>query len=88
MQKEEKKNNQEYTLYNKIKDFNSYLWINVANSIPSVCRDIRIHLLDECYNLTSLLFGATYNKGNVRLKYLNDMRIKLSLLDLLISDLR
>ncbi len=56
--------------------------------MPVIYRDIRIHLLDECYNLTSLLFGATYNKGNVRLKYLNDMRIKLSLLDLLISDLR
>ena len=79
---------QDFTIYNKIRDFNSYVRINIANSIPSVYRDIRIHLLDECYSLASFLFGATYNKGNVRLKYLNDMRIKLSLLDLLISDLR
>ena len=82
------KREQDFTLYNKIRDLRDYIRVNIANSIPSVYRDIRIHLLDECYNLTSLLFGATYNKGNVRLKYLNDMRIKLSLLDLLINDLR
>ena len=82
------KDKQDFTIYNKIRDFNSYVRINIANSIPSVYRDIRIHLLDECYSLASFLFGATYNKGNIRLKYLNDMRIKLSLIDLLFSEIR
>ena len=86
--KEKDKKELDFTIYNKIRDFNSYVRINIANSIPSVYRDIRIHLLDECYSLASLLFGAVYNKGNIRLKYLNDMRIKLSLIDLLISDIR
>ena len=85
---EKETDNQGFTLYNKVRDFNTYVRINIANSIPSVYRDIRIHLLDECYNMASLLFGAVYNKGNIRLKYLNDLRIKLSLIDLLISDIR
>lgn len=88
IKKEKETDNQEFTLYNKVRDFNTYVRINIANSIPSVYRDIRIHLLDECYNMASLLFGAVYNKGNIRLKYLNDLRIKLSLIDLLISDIR
>jgi len=78
---EKDKKNQEFILYNKTRDFNSYIRLNIANSIPSIYRDIRIHLLDECYSLVSLLFGAIYNKGNIRMKYLNDMRIKLSLID-------
>ena len=88
IRKEKETDNQGFTLYNKVRDFNTYVRINIANSIPSVYRDIRIHLLDECYNMASLLFGAVYNKGNIRLKYLNDLRIKLSLIDLLISDIR
>ena len=88
IQKVRENKSQDFTLYNKIRDFNNYVRINVANSIPNVYRDIRIHLLDECYSLASLLFGAVYNKGNIRMKYLNDMRVKLSLIDLLISEIR
>ena len=79
--------NLDFTIYNKIRDFNKYVRINIANSIPNVYRDIRIHLLDECYSLASLLFGAIYNKGNIRMKYLVDIKIKLSLIDLLFSDI-
>lgn len=78
----------EFVLYNKIKDFNNYIRYYVANNIPSVHRDIRIHLLDECYNLNSLLFYSVYNKGNIRCKYLIDLRVKISLIDLLINDLK
>ena len=88
IKKEKENDSQDFVLYNKIRDFNNYIRINIANNIPSVYRDMRIHLLDECYNLSSLLFGAVYNKGNIRLKYLNEIRIKLSLIDLLISDIR
>lgn len=87
VQKSREKNSDEFSLYNKIKDFNSYIRLNVANCIPSVHRDVRIHLLDECYSLVSLLFYATYNKGNVRMKYLNDLRVKLSLIDYLLTDM-
>ena len=52
--------NQVFILYNKIKDFNKYVRINIANSISSIYRDIRIHLLDECYNLSSLFFESDW----------------------------
>ena len=64
----------DFTIYNKVRDFNDYVRVNIANSIPSVYRDIRMHLLDECYNLVSLLFSAVYNKGNIRMKYLIDLK--------------
>ena len=85
---ENDKKSQEFVLYNKSRDFNNYIRTNIANSIPSIYRDIRIHLLDECYEFVSLLFGAIYNKGNIRMKYLNDMRIKLSLIDYLIIEIQ
>ncbi len=88
IKKEKETDNQGFTLYNKVRDFNTYVRINIANSIPSVYHDMRIHLLDECYNLVSLLFGAVYNKGNIRLKYLNDIKVKLSLIDYLFSEFR
>ena len=86
MNKENSKN-QDFNIYSKMRDFNNYIRCNIANNIPSVHRDMRIHLLDECYSMFSLLFGAVYNKGNVRMKYLNDLRIKLSLIDLLVNDI-
>ena len=88
IQKEMAKKEQDFTIYNKVKDFNSYVRFNIANNIPSIYRDMRIHLLDECYNLISLLFGAIYSKGNIRLKYLNDIKVKLSLIDYLFSEFR
>jgi len=77
----------DFTIYNKVCDFNDYVRINIANSIPSIYRDIRIHLLDECYILVSLLFSAIYNKGNIRMKYLVDLKIKLSLINMLIDNI-
>ena len=86
LSKENNQKEQDFTIYNKIKDFNGYVRANIANSIPSIYRDMRIHLLDECYNLISLLFGVIYSKGNIRLKYLNDINVKLSLSDYLFSE--
>ena len=77
-----------FTLYNKILDFNDYVRKNICNNIPNIHRDIRIHLLDECYNLAKNMFGASYNKGNVRRKYLADLRVNLSLIDMLITQIK
>ena len=40
-----------FKLYSYILDFDDYTRKYVANCIPSVDRDVRIHLLDEIYNL-------------------------------------
>ena len=74
--------NKEYGLYNKVDDYNKYIRKYIANSIPNKDRDIRIHYLDECYRLYKNMLYATYNKGNVRMKYLIELKVNISLLDI------
>ena len=73
----------EYLLYNKIIHYNDYIRKYVVNNIPNIHRDIRIHLLDESYNLLRNMYEAGYNKGNIRAKYINEMIIIVSMLDYL-----
>ena len=79
--------NKEYGLYNKILDFNKYVREYICVCIPSVNRDLRIHLLDECYNLFKNMLYATYNKGNIRMKYLIEIKVNISLIDMLITQI-
>ena len=73
----------EFRLYNKIIKYDEYIREYVANNIPSVHRDVRIHLLDESYNLIKYQFEAQFNKGNIRNKYINEMIVTISILDYL-----
>lgn len=79
---------QQFTLYNSILDFNSYVRKYVAINIPVINRDLRIHLMDECYNLTKDMFNAVYNKGNIRMKYLISIRVDISLIDMLLFEIK
>ena len=72
-----------FNLYNKIIDFSKYVRTNILITIPIIHRDVKIHLADEIYNLSKLLFLAVYNKGNVRMKYLVEMQATLSCIDML-----
>lgn len=76
-----------FSLYNKINDFNNYVRTYLVINIPNIHRDIRIHLLDECYNLAKNMFLATYNKGSIRMKYLIEIKVNISLIDMLINDI-
>ena len=78
---------QRFTIYDKILDFNSYIRKYIVVNIPSVNRDLRIHLLDECYNLLKDMFSAIYNKGNIRMKYLIEMKVTVSLIDMLLTEI-
>ena len=79
--------NKQYTLYNKMIDFKSYIRNYVVINIPNIHKDIRIHLMDECYKILDNLFHASYNKGNIRMKYLIEMKCNLSMIDVLITDI-
>lgn len=81
-------NNQNYSLYNKIADFLNYTEKYIINDIPSVHRNIRIKLLDEIYMLPKNMFYASYNKGNIRMKYLIELQVTISLIDMLLYRLR
>ena len=72
-----------FNLYNKIIDYSKYVRTNILITIPIIHRDVKIHLADEIYNLSKLLFLAVYNKGNVRMKYLVEMQATISCIDML-----
>ena len=72
-----------FNLYNKIIDFSKYVRTYILITIPIIHRDVKIHLADEIYNLSKLLFLAVYNKGNVRMKYLVEMQATISCIDML-----
>ena len=80
--------NQEFKIYNKITDYMHYVRKYVAPMIPSVHRDLRIHLLDEIYYLSKNMFASVYNKGNVRMKYLVEMQVNLSMIDMIMLELK
>lgn len=55
--------NNDFILLKKINIFNDYINEYIIPLIPSVHRDVRIHLLDETYELLKYLYEAIYNKG-------------------------
>ena len=72
-----------FNLYNKILDYSKCVRTNILITIPIIHRDVKIHLADEMYNLSKLLFLAVYNKGNVRMKYLIEIQATISCIDML-----
>jgi len=77
-----------YKLYNKIILFTKYSRSYILSSIPKVHSDIKIHYADELYNLTRNMFYATYNKGNIRMKYLVEAQVNLGMIDFLLTQIR
>ena len=79
--------NSEFKLYNKVVDFNRYVRTIIITFIPSVHRDIRIHLLDENYSLMRSLLSASFNRGNIRTKYINEIIVNVSMIDYLLGEI-
>ena len=77
--------NSDFKLYNMSTDLYNYLRVNIVYCIPKIHNDLRIHLLDESYNLIKCIVSASFTKGNVRNKYVNDSLITISMLDALLS---
>ena len=80
--------NSGYKLYNKIILFTKYSRNYILSSIPKVHNDIKIHYGDELYNLTRNIFYATYNKGNIRMKYIVESQVNLSMIDFLLTQIK
>lgn len=78
----------QFNIYNKILDYTIYLNQYIVSNIPNVHRDLRIHLLDETHFLAKNMFYAIYNKGNIRMKYLTDIQVNISILDMLTTELK
>ena len=78
----------EFRLYNEVISFSKYIRRYVIGDITSIHRDLRIHLLDEIYNLKRDLISAINNKGNIRSKNINDMLISIAMIDIIIDEIR
>lgn len=78
----------DFTIYNKILDYSTYVKKYLMSNIPANNRNIRIHFLDEMYNLSKNMFYAVYNKGSIRIKYLTEMQVNIALLDMMTSELK
>lgn len=88
MEKNDVSSFQNFSLYGKILDFNNYINRFVINCIPEVHRNLRIHFLDEAFMLTKNMFYATYNKGNIRMKYLIELQVNISLIDMMLLQMK
>lgn len=84
----DKVNNNRFSLYTKINKFTIYSRKYIINLIPKVHTDIKIHYTDELYNLSKNMFYSTYNKGNIRMKYLIELQVNISLLNMLLNILK
>ena len=80
--------NNNFKLYNYVLDLDNYINKYVVSSIPSINRDIRIHLLDEIYNLEKSILYSINTKGNIRMKHLIDCKVTISLIDMLFLKIR
>jgi len=77
-----------FTLLDKYNNLKKYIDTYIISSIPKVHNDIRIHLIDEVYKLYEYICYASYTKGNIRVKYLVDVQVRLSLIDMLLNSIR
>ncbi len=81
------KDNGDFKIYTEIISYRKYIREHVLNTIPSIHRDLRIHLMDEVYLLLKNMISAINTKGNIRMKYITDMIISIQMLDIISNDL-
>lgn len=83
-----KVNDSKYSLYDRITKLIIYSRKYILNSIPKIHNDLRINLTNNLYSLANNMFYSTYNKGNIRLKYLTELQVNISMVDMLFVILR
>jgi len=79
--------NKEFKIYTEILNYSRYIRKYVLSTIPSVHRDLRIHLMDEIYSLERNLVLAENTRGNIRMKHIVEMLTNEKMLDLITSDI-
>lgn len=67
----------------KIKNYDLYTRKYVINDIPKIYNDIRIHILDELYDLVKNIKLSSLTKGNIQIKNLINALLNISVLDYL-----
>lgn len=62
-------------------DLEEYIRLHIANTIPNIHRDLRIHILNECYELECAIVRSGRTRGNIRQKWLVEITVLLTLID-------
>ena len=76
---------EEFYIRTKMLNLDKYIRKYLVNSIPSVNRDIKIHLVDELYEMIKNLHYAIANSKNIRIKNITDTLINISMIDYLLG---
>lgn len=77
----------EFKLYTEVINYSNYVIRYILPCIINVRRDLKIHLLDEIYNLKRYLIDAQNTKGNIREKNIIEMIVTISMLDVLTPEI-
>lgn len=83
MQEQLKSRDNSFKLLSKLETYDLYARKYILIGIPKVHNDIRIHILDENYDLIKNIKLASITKGNIRVKHLVNSLINISMLDYL-----
>ena len=76
-----------FRLADKAYAMDKYVRSQIANNIPNTHRDIRIHLMDEMYRIAQEIYAASFTTGNVRRRHLTELKIHLTLTDMLLRQI-
>lgn len=79
--------NNDFLLYTEVLNYSNYIRKYSLNKITTVQRDLKIHLLDEIYNLKRYLIEAQYTKGNIRVKNITEMLVSIAMIDILTTEI-
>lgn len=79
---------EQFSLINWYLKLIKYSRENILCSIPKIHNDIKIHYQDEIFLLGKNIFYATYNKGSIRMKYLIEIQVNMSVLDMLLFQIK
>ena len=87
MSEQVKSRDNSFKLLSKLEIYDIYVRKYIINCIPKIYNDIRIHILDENYDLIRNVKLSSITKGNIRIKHLVNTLINISMLDYLFNSL-
>ena len=74
-----------FILMNKEKELLIYLEQYILNSLPKNEKVLRDNLTNEVYDIIKNTAKVSINKGNIRQKYINDVKINIIMIDFYIG---
>lgn len=75
----------DYHIYVSSKKLHLYIAKFISPLIPKVYSNIRVGILDECYELIKNIYSSYYNEGNIRKKYVNASCVSISIINHYVS---